>query len=159
MQALLPGTFRNVLLQCPPQNSCHSHILEQEMNELRFYFTHSRPVPHASSPARWVLTAPIQPHHSGEMPGAGASSGWLLIQMGIPQLGLETALDYRALPLLHKYSCYSKHEPAIRMNGMEGILKGNRRVGKEFDITKGKYSLILLSLSSSGKYPRIALIW
>lgn len=103
--------------------------------------------------------AAIQPHHFGEMPGGAASSGWLLIQMCIPQLGLETPLDYRALPLLNKNSCCSKHEATIRMNGMEGILKSNRRVGKEFNITKGKYSLLSLSLTSSGKYPRIDLIW
>lgn len=117
--------------------------------------------PHASPSARWALTAPTptQPQHSAEMPGGGASSGWLLIQMGIPQLGLETPLNYRALPVLNKYSCCSKHEPTIRMNGMEGILNSNRRVDKEFNITKGKYHLISLSLTSSGKYPRIALIW
>lgn len=103
--------------------------------------------------------AAIQPHHLGEVPGAGASSGWLLIQMYISQLGHEIPLDYRALPLLNKYSCCSKLEPTIRMNGMEGILKSNRRVGREFNITKGKYSSISLSLTSSGEYPRIALIW
>lgn len=155
MQALLPGTFRNALLQCPPQNSCHSPILEQEMNDLRFYLRHSRPVPHASSSGRWVPTASSS--HSATLlwwdAGGAASSDWLLIQMCI------LPLDHRALPLLNKYSCCSKHEPTIRMNGMEGILKGNRRVGKEFNITKGKYSLVSLSLTSSGKCPRITLIW
>lgn len=76
-----------------------------------------------------------------------------------PSWGHEIPLDYRALPLLNKYSCCSKLEPTIRMNGMEGILKSNRRVGREFNITKGKYSSISLSLTSSGEYPRIALIW
>lgn len=102
----------------------------------------------------------IQPHHFGEMPGGGASSGWLLIQMCIPQLGVKLPLTTEALPLLNKYSCCSKYEPTTRMNGLEGTLKSNRRVGKEeFNIAKGKYSLISLSLSSSGKYPRITLIW
>lgn len=157
MQALLPGIFRIVLLQCPSQNSCHSPILEQEVNALRFYScTHILSPMQVLQPGGYSQQpAAIQPHHSGEMPGGGASSAHSDVH---PPAGLETPLDYRALPLLNKYSCCSKHEPSISMNGMEGILKCNRRVGKEFNITKGKYSLISLSLTSSGKYPRIALM-
>lgn len=56
--AFYARNIQKYIAAIPPQNSCHSPILEQEVNDLRFYLMHTSPVPHASSSARWVLTAP-----------------------------------------------------------------------------------------------------
>lgn len=56
MGHFMAGIFRNVLLQSPSELIVT--ILEQEVNDLRFYLMHISPVPYASSLARWVLTAP-----------------------------------------------------------------------------------------------------